>query len=36
MQAVGSPETYEIYTSTWRHISELQYFSQYEKRTFVR
>jgi len=27
MQAVGS---------TWRHISELEYFSQYEKRTFVR
>jgi hypothetical protein len=35
MQAVGSPETYEIYTSTWRHILE-EYFSQYEKRTFVR
>jgi len=22
MQAAGSPDTYEIYTSTWRHISE--------------
>ena len=22
MQGLGSPDTYEIYTSTWRHISE--------------